>query len=792
MRSNPDAQDRNHRVQVAAVAALGVALLAAAVIGTYEASLAKAHAVHAVVRDAVPGTTPSAVQYLPGSTAQIPTIEQPRTEGRRAELRAALDGDEAPVEAFDRLRSIPGRDEEARKLLAEFWDRKALLAENPIHRVLYALQALVVADDEPRRRMAGSALAALGPLRMARHVAEGPILSCDPRTLVVRGSGYLHVLHPDTGATFDVAVGDAADSLADGNRMVTWSDGTARVWDVGDLAPEAPIASLPLQPDEVPLAFSGSAPGGCVLTSRGRVWRGDDRPPTTVAHGRWTAGSVDPACDRVVLHGTRSLAYRRRGKGWVEARGVVPELEDGATAPCEGKTFSPDRGRFLCRESASRIATYTWNEAARDWTRTEAELPPMGSVVLQNDGAICGSLAPVAGSDAAATDRSDVLFLAPEACPAPPPVERAWGSIRVRPAGAVFTYPPAGPAGATNVAFFGFDGRGASMAGVSNAWFGPRKDEQLLEHEATSSEGEKTYELAGALFDPAAALPDPRAAMAVQIEDAHFVPSPQPSLVFEVSYRSRPDPGSSPRRAVARWDLSGARFCGPAMTGGLTSVAPNGDAIAIDGHVYRVPACTREGGLEPTDITGALALGPGAVRWIGGDGESLELRAAQGASARVPVPEKGRGLQIAFNPNGDRFFVRTAGTLCKWAIAEGGALALDGCRWSDRGWGGWASDAAWVASDEAGETVAVFDRTAEGAALREFFGTGDQASEAGESSSAPSTVACLAAPRAKDTPLTLLRTWEERLGHRFRQHGTSLEESRHIESPEIVPRELAP
>src|SRR6185437_2660922 len=80
----PREHDRASRVQLAAVATLGLALLAAAAVGTYEASLAKAHAVRTAVRDAVPGTTPSAVQYLPGSTAQIATIEQPRTEGRRA------------------------------------------------------------------------------------------------------------------------------------------------------------------------------------------------------------------------------------------------------------------------------------------------------------------------------------------------------------------------------------------------------------------------------------------------------------------------------------------------------------------------------------------------------------------------------------------------------------------------------------------------------------------------------------------------------------------------------------
>ncbi len=129
--------DRTNRVQMAALATLGLALLVAAALGTYQASLAKAHA----VRDAVPEGAPSAVQYLPGSSAQIGTLREPLMSARRSALRAGFDGEDAPIDAFDRLRSVPGHDDEARRLLAQFWDRKAMLSDDPLSRVLYALQA---------------------------------------------------------------------------------------------------------------------------------------------------------------------------------------------------------------------------------------------------------------------------------------------------------------------------------------------------------------------------------------------------------------------------------------------------------------------------------------------------------------------------------------------------------------------------------------------------------------------------------------------------------------------------
>ena len=316
MRHSAKADERTNRVQIAALAALGLALLIAAALGTYQASLTKAHA----ARDVVPEGTPSAVQYLPGASAQIGTLRQPLMVARRAALRAGFDREDAPIDAFDRLRSVPGHDDEARSLLAQFWDRKATVAENPVHRVLYALQARVVDDDDSRRRTAESAIAALGPLRKVRRVGEGTILSCDPRTVVLRGPSGLRVWNQDTETSFDVPGSGGGSALAGADRTVTWSGGTARIWDL-DAEATAPIAALNLRAGEVPLALSGN----CVLTSGGRVWHvGDGVAQVGDARARWLAGSINPTCDRMLLVSKGLASYRRHGKTWTGGPIKVP------------------------------------------------------------------------------------------------------------------------------------------------------------------------------------------------------------------------------------------------------------------------------------------------------------------------------------------------------------------------------------------------------------------------------------------------------------------------------------
>jgi len=337
MRDSPTPESaRTSGVGLAVLTAIGVALVAAAALGTYEASLARARAVH----DALPSSRSSSTdraskvfQYLPGASSQLGTLREPLMVARRAALRAGLDRDDAPIDAFDRLRSVPGHEDEARSLLAQFWERKAMLADNPVHRVLYALQAVVVDDDDSRRRTAASAMAALGPLRRARHVAEGTILSADDRTLVLRGSGWLHVLNLDTETSFDLSDVDAGSALVDGRRMVTWGDDTARIWEL-DPAPTAPTATFKLLAGETPLSVVGSDSGSCVVTSAGRVWRADDGAGlVTVARGRWTAASVNPNCDRLALRGDGFVSYRRRGRSW------TPEPADRAIlAPPPGRS----------------------------------------------------------------------------------------------------------------------------------------------------------------------------------------------------------------------------------------------------------------------------------------------------------------------------------------------------------------------------------------------------------------------------------------------------------------------
>ena len=824
MHDSPKADaGRTHRVGLAALAAVGVALLAAAGLGTYQASLARAHAVRDVVLD---GAT-NALQYLPGSSSQIGTVREPLMVARRAALRAGFDRDDAPIDAFDRLRSVPGHDSEARTLLAQFWERKAMLAESPVHRVLYALQARVVDDDDSRRRTAESAMAALGPLRKVRHVAEGTILSSDARTLVVRGAGWLHVVNLDTETSFDLSESEGGSALVDEGRMVTWGDETARIWDLDSVPTAAmtPAASFKLLAGETPLSFSG----GCILTSDGRVGRvGDGAASVTIARGRWLAGSINPTCDRVVLRGVGIQSYRRRGKTWMadpiashgkggkgipigrsgevrveacapraprcvlkDSAGVRSVWDFGSSPPrrlfegvdCEVRRFSPNGTRFMCRESQDGVTLYG-EDGAGDWIRTDVELPGLSGVFLQDDGAMCGSVRP---KDSTASDRSDIFFLATHECWTPPAVERAWGSIRMAAGGngAVFTYPPTGRDASGYTKFFGFDSKGESLAAASNAWFGDRADERLLEHDATNSAGEKSYELGGVPFDPGSALGDAEYASSVAIDEAFFVPSAEPSLIFEIGYVRGSSLAPTPLlRAVARWDLRGKRFCGPVISGALTGVAPTGDAAVIDSRIYRIGVCMSDHGFEPTDATGVDAVGPGAAHWIARDGESLQLqgprREPSVAPSVMPHAEKGSDVQIAFSPNGAQFLVRTAGSLCNWMIRDDGTLDLDGCRWST---GGWASGAAWAAADKSGETAAVFDRTAEGAVLREFFGSRrtDVPTETG------GDLACDAIPGPHDPPLIVLRQWEERLGHRFKDQAMQLQDARAMISSEIVP-----
>jgi hypothetical protein len=116
-------------------------------------------------------------------------------------------------------------------------------------------------------------------------------------------------------------------------------------------------------------------------------------------------------------------------------------------------------------------------------------------------------------------------------------------------------------------------------------------------------------------------------------------------------------------------------------------------------------------------------------------------------------------------------------------IRDDGQVDLDGCRWST---GGWASDAAWAAADKSGETAVVFDRTPEGAALRQLFG-----SQEARAPTAAGDLACNAVPGPGAPALAVLRQWEERLGHRFKDQATSLHDATERVSSEIVPTDTS-
>jgi hypothetical protein len=821
---------RPSHVGLAVLGVIGVTLVVMAVLGTYESSVATATAAH----DRSPGGLLKFLEYLPVSTAPIGPLREPLMDARRAALRAGFDRDDAPIDAFQRLRRVPGHEQEARSLLAEYWERKALAAESPLRRALYALQARVVDDDDSRRRAAESAIAALGPLRRARHVFEGAILSSDAHTLVMRGSGWLHVLDRDTGGSFDLSDSQAASAIVDGRRMVTWGDGVARIWGL-DRAPTQPLASFKLLPGEVPLAFAGvssaSSARGCILTSAGRVWGADDSPePVDVARGRWTTGSLAASCDSLVLRGDRLAAYHRvRAKTWRAepfrqadhgalfgplsrapsgkgdsalkidacatraARCVLAEpsgvrsLWEFDAAPrrlldgidCEVARMSPSGNRLLCRETRDGTTLYSEDEDG-NWTRADAVLPAMSGGVLQDDGVLCAA---IPWSDAPSADRSDVMTLAPQPCGPAGMSERGLRSIRMLPGGtgAVFTYGSSAEGASESAGLFGFDTRGESMAGASNAWFGEKTDERLLEHDATNSAEDDRYELGGRTLDPSAAFDPGDHASSVAIEDAVFVEGAEPSVILALGYIEPTAHGRVPARAVARWDLHAGRFCGKAIPGALTSVAPGGTAVAVDGRVYRLGACAAGRGFEPSGATGAVAVGPGATRWIEKGEDLLYLRGLHGSAAGAPVvPTGGKVRRIAFSPSGDQFFVQTDTGLCTWEVRDDHAIDLTGCRWSA---GGWASDAAWAAGDTSGATIAVFDRTSEGAAVRELFGS----AEAELPIETGGNVACKAIPRSTESASAVLEQWEERLGHRFREQGAPLQDTGEMVSSEIVP-----
>ena len=115
------------------------------------------------------------------------------------------------------------------------------------------------------------------------------------------------------------------------------------------------------------------------------------------------------------------------------------------------------------------------------------------------------------------------------------------------------------------------------------------------------------------------------------------------------SLRSRPSSSIS-----ATWRRRIGARCGSAASragtsGGSTSadrrfpvrspsIAPAGDAVVIDGRIYKVGVCASDHGFEPTDVTGVVAVGPGATRWISRDGDALQLQRPQ----RSPVDRTDR------------------------------------------------------------------------------------------------------------------------------------------------------
>ena len=250
----------------------------------------------------------------------------------------------------------------------------------------------------------------------------------------------------------------------------------------------------------------------------------------------------------------------------------------------------------------------------RSWTRTGRDAARADRHFLQDDDTICG-IARAGSPDA--IDRSDVLFLRSEARAGRRPRSSAPGDrsgcCRRAPA----------PSSRIHRRGRGASGHVSSSASMRRESLSRRPRTRGSANGPTSgcsNTTRRTRPERRATTSPASPSTPPR-----DLRRAGLISGPDRAGILRRVAGAVADPRGQLRggfasdavaSAVARWSVRGKHFCGPRDSRTDHGIAPTGDAVAIDGRIYRVGLCTSDHGFEPGRETDVAAVGPGAARWI--------------------------------------------------------------------------------------------------------------------------------------------------------------------------------
>ena len=290
-----------------------------------------------------------------------------------------------PWAAYNGLRLIPGYGGKADELMAEFWERRAIRAEDQRKKdeaLLLRLQALTVKPNEIRRseanRLASADYNHLLITYRQSAVVEAVAFSPDGKTVLTGGEdGTARLWRVDSGQMLGQPLrqGDqylpaarTVDAVAfspDGKTVLTGGyDGTARLWNVDadqtlgqPLRHGAPVTSVAFSPDGKTV-LTGSQDGTA------RLWRVDSgqmlgRP---IQHGDWVNAVAFSPDGKTILTGSRDGMARLWNVDSDQTLGQP--LRHGA--PVTSVAFSPD---------GKTVLTGGGNLTARLWRVDGVNIP---------------------------------------------------------------------------------------------------------------------------------------------------------------------------------------------------------------------------------------------------------------------------------------------------------------------------------------------------------------------------------------------------------------------------------